>query len=154
MVILYRNKQKLQISVQKLHNDMILPISEGFCFGDRTSDRKIFIGVTSLRKYMPKNIKTLSNIKNITCGCETCICAWLLQLYINKWRWWKLSKLNKLYNNSESTKFLQRSNNYFIEYKNKIFPNNSHIYLRACDAASSNHFNFPINGSNIPNLDF
>ena len=31
---------------------------------------------------------------------------------------------------------LQRSKNDFIQYKNKIFPNNSHKHLIACDSAS------------------
>ena len=46
-----------------------------------------------------------------------------------------IRKLDKLYINSASIRILQRSKNYFIQYKNQIFPNNSHIFLRACDAA-------------------
>ena len=35
---------------------------------------------------MPKYIKPTSNINNITCGCETCISAILIQSDISKWR--------------------------------------------------------------------
>ena len=45
---------------------MILPISEGVCFGARTVDGKVYIGDTSLMKYMSKYIKPTSNINNIT----------------------------------------------------------------------------------------
>ena len=65
-----------------------------------------------------------------------------------------MAKLDKLYINYVSTRRLQISNIYFIEYKNQIFPNNSRIHLRACDAASSYHFPYPIKGSNIPIWDF
>ena len=60
----------------------------------------------------------------------------LLQSDLNKWRLSQFAKLNKLYINSASTRLLQISKNDFIKYKNKRFRNNSHIHLRACDAAS------------------
>ena len=55
---------------------------------------------------MPNNIKPMINIKNITCGCETCISAMLLQSDHNKWRISQLSKLDKLYINHASTRLL------------------------------------------------
>ena len=60
-----------------------------------------------------------------------------------------LTKPDKLYINSTPTRLLQRSKHDLIEYKNKIFPNNPHIHLRACDAASSYHCPYPITVSNI-----
>ena len=39
------------------------------------------------------------------------------------------------------------SKEYYDEYKNKIFPNNSHIYIRAYDAASSYYCHYPMTGS-------
>ena len=83
---------------------------------------------------MTKYIKPISNRNNITCGCKICWFAMLLQSDLNKWIISKLSKLDKLYINSASTRLLQRSNNGLIEYNNNIFLNNSHINLRACSA--------------------
>ena len=99
---------------------------------------------------MPKNIKKTININKITCRCKTCISAMLLQSDLNKWRLSQLSKLDKLYINYESTRVLKISKIDLIEYKNKIFPNNSHIYLRDCDSTSSYHCPYPITGPNIP----
>ena len=65
----------------------------------------------------------------------------------------QLTKLDKLYNNSPSARLLQGCKIDFIEYKNQIFPNNPHIHLRVCDAASSYHFISPITGSNTPKWD-
>ena len=95
----------------------------------------------------------MSNRNKITCVFETCISSMLLYSDINKWSLSQFAKLDKLYNNSASTRLLQRSNNYFIEYSNKIFSNNSYIHLRACNSASSYNFPFPITGSNIPKWD-
>ena len=41
----------------------------------------------------------------------------------------------------------------FIEYNNQIFPNNSHIRLQDCDAASAYYCPSTIMGSNIPKWD-
>ena len=115
------NKQKHipQISVQDLHNNMILPVSQGA----RTVYGKLCMVDTSLRKYMPEYIKLMSNRNTITCGCKTCISAMLLQSDINKWRLSKLEKLDNLHINYASTRLLERSKIDFIEYNNQIFPN-------------------------------
>ena len=110
-------KQKYlpQISVRDLHNDMVLPSSQGDFYGARTIDGNICIGDTSLRNYMPEYIKPMSNRNNVTCRCENCIIAMLLQSDINKWRISKLAKLDRLYIISESNRLLERSRNDFIE---------------------------------------
>ena len=73
-----------------------------------------------------------------------------LQSDLNKWRISQLSKLDQLYINSGSNRLLEISKNDFIEYKKQIFPNNSRIHLRSCDASSSYHCYSPITGSKIP----
>ena len=114
---------------------------------------KVCIGDTSLRNNMPKYTKPISNRNNITRGCKTCIIAILLQSDLNKQRLLKLAKLDTSYINSESTRLLKRSNIDLIDYKNQIFTNNSHIHLRACDAASSYNFPYPFMGPNITKWD-
>ena len=54
------------------------------------------------------------NRNKITCEGETCISTMLIQSDPKKCRISKLSKLDKLYNNSASTQILQRSNNDLI----------------------------------------
>ena len=107
---------------------MILPSSEGGFSGARTVDGNICIGDTSLRNYMPENIKPMINIKNITRGCKTCINDMLLQLDLNKWRISRLPKLDKLCINYASTRILESSkcweSTYFMLHKlsNVWFP--------------------------------
>ena len=132
---------------------MILPSSEGGFSGAITIDRNICIVDTSLRKYMPKYIKPISNRNNITCGCKTCMIAMLFQSYLNKYMIPQWAKFDKLYINSASIRLLEISNNDSIEYKKQIFLNDSHIHLRACDTASSYHCSSQINGSKIPKRD-
>ena len=114
---------------------MILPIYQMYVLGARNFYGKVCIEDTSIRKCMKKHITPMSNKNNITYGWKTFMSVMLLQSDINKWRLSKLDKLDKLYIYSASTRLLQRSKHDFIEYKNGIFPNNSHINLRACDAA-------------------
>ena len=66
----------------------------------------------------------------------------------------QLYKLDKLYNNSASSRLLQRSKNNFIQYKSDIFPDNSLINWWECNSASSYHFPYPITGTNISKWDF
>ena len=96
---------------------------------------------------MSKHIKPTSNIYNITYGFQTFTGAMLLQSYLNKWWLMQLDKLYKLYINAKSTRILQISHKDYIEYRNQIFRNNSHIHLISCDAVSSYHFPSPISGS-------
>ena len=70
---------------------------------------KMYFGYTSLKNYMPKNIKPVSKRNNITCGCKTRTSALLLQSYLNKWRLSQLDKLDKLYIIYASTILLRRS---------------------------------------------
>ena len=113
-----------------LHNDRMLPISERFFRVTIIVDVKVCIGDKSLRKYMQQYIiNQWAKNNNDTCGNKTCINAMLLQSYFNKWRISQIYKLDKLYINSSSIRILQRSKNYFIEYKNQAFPNNSHNFF-------------------------
>ena len=64
---------------------------------------------------MPKYIKSMSNRNKITCECETCISAMLLQSDLNKLSLSQLAKLDKLCINYASTRLSKRSKNDFIE---------------------------------------
>ena len=67
---------------------------------------------------MLKYIRPTNNKNNNTCGYTTCISAMLSQSDLNKWIISQLSKPDKLYMNSASTRPLHRPKNYFIGYKN------------------------------------
>ena len=110
-----KQQHLLQISVRELHNDTILPSSEEIFTGARTIDGNICVRYMSLRKYIPKTIKPMSDRNKITWGCETCISVMLLQSDINKWRISQLSKLGNLYIDSASTRHLEIYKNCFIE---------------------------------------
>ena len=75
----------LQISVREFHNDLILPVSQGGFSGAIDEEGRVFIGGTSLRKYIPTHINPIINRNNITCGCKTCISAIFLKFGLNLW---------------------------------------------------------------------
>ena len=74
----------LQIFVGELHNNLILPVDQGVFSGAWDDKGRVYIGDTSLRKYILKHINTRSNINIITCGCETYTGTMLLQYDLNK----------------------------------------------------------------------
>ena len=78
----------------------------------------------------------------------------LLQSDLNKWRLSLLAKLDKLYVNSASKRLLKIFQNYFIEYKNHIFPNNLHIHLIDRNAESLYNLPSSVTGSNIYKIGF
>ena len=82
--IVKKKKHTLYISVQDLHNDIILPIFPGRFFGARNSDGRLSIVDMCLKNYMPKYIKQMSNRCIITCRCETFISDMVLKSDLNK----------------------------------------------------------------------
>ena len=69
----------LQTSVRELHNDLILPVPQGELYGARNQEGRVFIGDTSMRKYMTNNIKHIIIRHFFICRCETYIIAVLFQ---------------------------------------------------------------------------
>ena len=117
-----------------MHNDLILPLYQGEYSGTINKDGRVFIGNTSLIKYMQKHMNSTRNRNKISCGCETCISAMLLQYDLNKWRLTQLEKSKKLYIIVASTRILQIPKKNYDQCNNQIFPNNSDIHIRACNA--------------------
>ena len=62
-----------------------------------------------------------------------------------------IGKFEEFYMNALSVSILQIFKKCYDEYKNKISPSNSHIYIRACDDESSFHCPYPIIRSKIQN---
>ena len=83
--MLKKKNHLLQISLHKVHNDIFLKESQGGFYGARYEKGRLWIGDTSLRKYIPNEIEKMINRNKITCGCETCISEMLLQYDLNRW---------------------------------------------------------------------
>ena len=75
-----------QISVLELHNDMILPIFQGYFLLQYLLMEKYLLETRLLGSTRQNIKKPMSKNNNITCGCKTCISAMLLQSNLSKWR--------------------------------------------------------------------
>ena len=62
-----------------MHNDLVLPVTQGGFSGDRDEEGIVYIIDTSLIKYMPKHMNKISSINKITRVCETFISDIFLQ---------------------------------------------------------------------------
>jgi hypothetical protein len=65
-----RGKLLLEIPVRELHNDMLLPISEGCFAGVRDMDGKIIKLDTTLRNLLPEELRPATETHKQLCGYE------------------------------------------------------------------------------------
>ena len=73
----------LQIPIHELHQDLIKDQEYGGLSDAKDVDGDVIIGETSLRKFIPKNVKQMAFQKRDVCACETCVSAYLMQSSIN-----------------------------------------------------------------------
>ena len=90
--LLKNHNHLLQISVCGLHNDLILPVSQGGFYDARDENGIVCIGDTSPRNYTPNKMNPTRDIDRISFGCETCISVVYLQSNLNKWMSTKLKR--------------------------------------------------------------
>ena len=98
-----------------------------------------YIGDISLWKHIYKLIKTIQNINNITCGCETCIGLVFIKSEYNKWWPRQLWNFENMFQNNASIWLDQRTKYLYESYKNEVDPNVAHICGRAYNSKSSHH---------------
>ena len=101
----------LQISVHEIHNDSILPVSQGWIYGANDDKGRDCNGDKPLINIMPNCIHPTRNRNIITCGYGKYINSVLLQYVLNKW-WLRKLKRKKLYHNAASNRILQKKPNY------------------------------------------
>ena len=74
----------IQILVHEIHNNLIILVYQCGFYGAGNDYGKVCVGYMSLRNQKPKNIKPTHNRNKMTCECENCIIAALLQYDLNK----------------------------------------------------------------------
>jgi hypothetical protein len=85
----------LEIPFRELHNDLIKSVEEGGLECAR-KDGKVVISDTSLRYFIPKQLRRMTNRHKMMCGCEICIVSRLLHLVLLAWRRRRLQELDAI----------------------------------------------------------
>ena len=78
-------KYLIQISIRKLHNDLIKSKNEGG-LEEVWNGKKLLVSDTGLRYMIPINVKKFTLKYKQMCGCEVFIQAKKLQRSLNAWR--------------------------------------------------------------------
>ena len=63
----------LQVSVWELHNSMVSSLEEGGIKGTKYAYNEIIISDYTLRNIFPYQLKNMSALYKVMCGCECCI---------------------------------------------------------------------------------
>ena len=144
------HKKLLQISVRELHNNLIKPEDQGGLKEAKDASGNVIIRLTALHYLMPPQVKKMTDSHKIMCRCKSCVSASLLHESLKAWRLRHIQQLQVMLEGTSSlcsyVKYAERYNT----YKDAVYPNGTHVYKKASDAAMSNMCAFPINGIDIP----
>ena len=74
----------MEISVRYVHNDMIKPFNNGGLMNVVDSmTHKVMISDTTLRLFIPSQVRKMTPKLRQICGCELCIITKYMQIYLN-----------------------------------------------------------------------
>ena len=96
-------------------------MSQGGFYASRNEDGRVYIGDTSLRNEMPKNINPTINRNKITCGYEIFISAMLFQYDLNKWRLTQLDFLKSCISTRNQPGFYKYIRNIMMNTRIKYY---------------------------------
>ena len=79
------SKLLLQVSVRELHNSLISNPNDGDIIDSKGEDDSIIISDSTLRSLLPPQLKQMSALYKVMCGCECCIYAKIIHLSSLSW---------------------------------------------------------------------
>ena len=79
-------KLLLQVSVQELHNSTVNPPEECVLKEVRDADNNIIVDDSTFHDILPPQLKKMTSIYKVICGCECCISAKIMHLLLLSWR--------------------------------------------------------------------
>ena len=80
-------KLLLQVSVRKLHNNLVGDPNYGGLNEARDENNYIIISDSTLRTLLPPQLKQISEQYRVVCGCECCIYYKSIHASLISWRY-------------------------------------------------------------------
>ena len=74
------------MSARELHNSLVSDPNDGGIKDARGEDSKIIISDSTLRSLLPPQLKQMSALYKIMCGCDCCISAKSIHSSLISWR--------------------------------------------------------------------
>ena len=78
-------KHLLQVSVREIHNSLVSDPNDGGIKDARDEDSNTIISDSILRSLLPPQLKQMSALYKILCGCECCISAKSIHSSLLSW---------------------------------------------------------------------
>ena len=98
------------MSVRELHNRIVSdPIDGGLKYA-RDEDVNIIISDSTLRSLLPPQLKQMSTLYKVRCGCEYCISAKSMHSSLISWRKRYLKKIKYKIQNAQSRRSVKDVN--------------------------------------------
>ena len=123
-------KLLLEISVRKLHQDLMKPaptgLSEAYC----KSSNKLLISERYLRNILPPQLRAMTFAQNQMCGCEICTIMKMHHTSLSMFR--KKQSLKNTNNFSIATRSRTVTGHDIQSYMTDILTDNNHVFPTAC----------------------
>ena len=79
-------KLLLQVSVHVIHNITVSPTEEYVLKEVRDANNNIIVDDSTFHDILPPQLKKMTSIYKVICGCECCISAKIMHLLLLSWR--------------------------------------------------------------------
>ena len=99
----------LQVSVRELHNSLVSDTNGGGLKDARDEDYNIIISDSKLCSLLSPQLKQMSALYKVICGCECCIYAKSIYSSLLSWRDRYLRKLKDKIQNAQSRRSGEKS---------------------------------------------
>ena len=76
----------LQVYIQEIHNSTVIPPEEFGLKEVRDADNNIIVDDSIFHDILPPQLKKLTSIYKVICGCECCISAKIVHSLLLSWR--------------------------------------------------------------------
>ena len=131
------------MSVRELHNSLVSDTNYDGLKDDRYEDDNIIISDSTLGSLLTPQLKKMSALYNIICGCECCISAKSIHSSLLSWRDGYLNQLKYQTQNSQSRRSSERLHHIYETLKNTVIPHGRHIYAKAYDTEKATMCTYP-----------
>ena len=137
------SKLILQKIIRELHSSMVSYYTDGGIKDSRERDNNIIVIDSILRNILPHQLKNMTSIYKIMCGCEFWMSA--KSMHPSLLSWWDnlLKKFKDKSCNEKNRRPGEMANHVYVTYKNSVMPRGKHMFQTASDMAMEIMFSYP-----------
>ena len=144
-------KLLLQVSIRELHNRLVSDTIDSGLKDARYKDGNIIISDSTLCSLFTPQLKKMSAIYKIMCGCECCIYAKIIHSSLLSCRDRNLKKIKDKSQNAQIRRSGEKAHHIYETYKNTVMSHGRHIYANAYDTRNTTMCTYNQSDHALPN---